>query len=704
MFLSSINVKNYRSLEQVRLHGLSRFNVLIGRNNAGKSSVFGALAHLGATLRNEPRDPSTMLTAMEWHRSLAIDLTFKPLQPEREELVSLLSDAGHGEGRREVLLDGAFAREIAFSFATSPHRPDLLHLRQTRLRGEDGRWSVIQRLEAEEQSSNPVMRFVILGPVASRYSENPLDSGLLDVERGVTHGDVPTDQYRLDPSFPQTDFHSDPATIWPYRQLAQYLDRAFFFNPFRHSAEEALPVQPTPLLERNGSNLAQVLHNFHNNQPPTFEAIERFVHAALPDVGRLHTPLVHPQHTEVSFLSPDGGYSVRLRDMGGGIEQLLMVATVLRTTDDRSTLFLEEPESHLHAGTQRFLVEQLYEGDRQIFLTTHSPTFVNLSLPRSLYQVIMANGRSTISRIDEADSLGPLLEDIGARNSDLLLSDAVLFVEGSGDRETLDVWSETLGMGFTGHNVTVLTTGGGEYAERQAPIRIEVLEGISEMARRIPHLFVLDRDQRGPEEIGALNEKLCGRVHVLRRRELENYLLVPRALLEALRAKHRHDQPVLDALASADEEEVSGLIRTSADGLYDLVLLKRIRASLAGLPGGFLPRDAIPALLPYAGSADLAAMLREDIEGRIGKHLDALEIAEVVRRANERLACEWADTERRPEIAPGEEIVAAVFRRYGSNYNKRSDTALIAGQMRVDEVDLEIEGLIRRIVGLLDQP
>ena len=43
MFLHSLAVKNYRSLEEVRLEELGYFNVLIGRNNAGKSSIFKAL-------------------------------------------------------------------------------------------------------------------------------------------------------------------------------------------------------------------------------------------------------------------------------------------------------------------------------------------------------------------------------------------------------------------------------------------------------------------------------------------------------------------------------------------------------------------------------------------------------------------------------------------------------------------------------------
>src|SRR5713101_2343513 len=96
--------------------------------------------------------------------------------------------------------------------------------------------------------------------------------------------------------------------------------------------------------------------------------------AALPDVGTLQAPRVGNM-TEVGFRAPDEKYLVRLHDMGGGVEQLVMIATVLLTTDDESTIFVEEPESHLHPGAQRFLIERLAHGIRQVFLTTHAPAF-----------------------------------------------------------------------------------------------------------------------------------------------------------------------------------------------------------------------------------------------------------------------------------------------------------------------------------------
>jgi hypothetical protein len=98
-------------------------------------------------------------------------------------------------------------------------------------------------------------------------------------------------------------------------------------------------------------------------------------------------------------------------------------------------------------------------------------------------------------------------------------------------------WSNTIGMSLEDYNITILTMGGGERARLDAPVRSDVVIGISSRAQ-IPHVFVFDRDERDEGEISAVKATLGVRVHFLERRELENYLLVPRAILAALRKKY----------------------------------------------------------------------------------------------------------------------------------------------------------------------
>src|SRR5258708_20898284 len=113
--------------------------------------------------------------------------------------------------------------------------------------------------------------------------------------------------------------------------------------------------------------------------------------------------------------------------------------------------------------------------------------------------------------------------------------------------------------------------GGGKHAERGAPIRSDLLHNISRKAT-VPHVFLLERDEGSKEEIQKLETQLNDRVHIFKARELENYLLVPHAILAALKSKYRDDQAKLEQLALITEDHVKQLITDAAKDLYGTVL------------------------------------------------------------------------------------------------------------------------------------
>ncbi len=690
MLLHTIEVKNYRSLEHVKLDNLQHFNVLIGRNNAGKSSVFLALQQLGQVLRGYSFPPE-VLTDRNPGRSLAINLTFKPSSQEREAFIDLLITAGFNSSHRVEVLQSPFFRMVQFSFRSVTGNPGIMHLRETKLFTQDGNWASIQQMTGDERTSNPQHKIVNLTTI-SKEAETALPAHVLDI--GTT-----SQLYQQNLAISQiaTDNPFDPPRAWLYNRLYQFFSSTYFFNPFRHS-EPILGVQATLALAQNGNNLAQVLHTLIANDRDTFDEIERFIHGALPDVGRLQTPLFNNSQTRVVFRVPQGEYNIPLTDMGGGIEQLLMVATVLLTTTAENTIFLEEPESHLHAGAQRYLIEKLYDGKRQVFIATHSSTFINLAKPFSLFQVLHNKGRTQINRCDPK-ALEAVLKDIDVRNSDVLFSDAVLFVEGPGDREVVTIFSEKMNMNVAERNINILPMGGGKHAERGAPIRSDLLRNISRKAT-VPHIFLLDRDERSKGEIHNLEEQLGEQVHIFQARELENYLLVPRAILAALKVKHQDDQLKVEHLARINEEQVQQLIISAINDLYGTVLIKRIQCEIGGLRDGLLPKEAVPILALHTSDPELSALILQEIKTHFEEHLAGIQLDTNIASEKEALDAVWAISENRVQLAPGEEILTEVFCKLGSEYHKPKDTIRIANEMRPNEIDDEIKDILRRVYEL----
>lgn len=252
-------------------------------------------------------------------------------------------------------------------------------------------------------------------------------------------------------------------------------------------------------------------------------------------------------------------------------------------------------------------------------------------------------------------------------------------------------------------NITILTMGGGEFADRYAPTRSDLLADISQSAP-VPHLFVLDRDQRTMEDVSRIEQRLEGCVHVLQARELENYLLKPRALREAIKQKCSSNQPMLEKLDETTDKKIEELIRHSASQLYGMVLVKRIRSELGGLKEKLLPRDTIEALATQTHRKSLWESVYKAVRNHLKPHLSKESIKNLVLEQKEILDSDWSNEDQILAIAPGEAILDAVFSKFEVQYNKSKDVERIAKQMSEEEIDDEIKQLLRRTSELATHP
>jgi predicted ATPase len=684
MLLRRVVVKNFRSIEHAEICGLTDVNTFVRRNNSGKSSVFAAVrAVRSAVLGSGETQWERALTDHDRKRSLELTLEFTLRPNDRSALLDKMNWDKVREGRRTELQNSPFAREMEFFFKADVGNPSQLHLHRVSMSAEDAQEVTIESINTNEAGhvSNPnhLMRnFEHIDP-AMFLNANVLDG-------------MPGTEARVPVSF---GAQAGSPNSWWRERLVLLLESAFFFNPFRHSQPQ-LAVTQSEMLLSDGSNLAQVLHTLNSGSRRKFAEIEKFMQAALPGIGALQTPLIGTQ-TKVAFEAVED-LLMDLHDMGGGVEQLLMTAIVLLTAPREAPVFLEEPESHLHSAAQRFLFEQLHQKGRQVFITTHSPVFINSQLPTSLFQVTFKDRRTQIREIAEDASLADVLGDIGARNSDVLLSDAVLFVEGPSDAECLVAWSHALRIGLAEHGVTVLPMGGGENADRKVPIRSEVLMGVSRRAP-VPHMFVLDRDERSEAEINSVSRSLGDRVVFLSRRELENYLLVPSAIRRALVEKLQQDPGAVEHVRKTSAEAMTTKMLAAAEALKPLVLMKRIRARLGGLPGGLLPREEVPDLLALPEGASLEDEIARRIRSRFEARLNAVQVAAVVAEERRVLDAAWSG-DAILDLAPGEEVISSIFREFSATFKKTKDAPRIARAMHEPDIPAEINEVLRRVVAL----
>jgi len=260
-----------------------------------------------------------VLTDRDQGRALELSLTFQLDERERAEFIAIVIPTVGREALRKAILDSPFLRLVGFSFKAPEGNPSLLHLSETRLLAQDNRWAAVQRIVGPVQPGLSIAHsFVQLASVGSvtASAPTPLAFEMLDLDSRSVYS-KPIAQVGLSTNLLPGELNPDRSITWLPNQLSRHLYSAFFFDPFRHSVEN-VQVYETAQLAQDGSNLPLVLHTLRSNYGARFREIERFVQAALPDVGALETPL-SASNTGIRFRSPNEAYLVPLYDMGGGV-------------------------------------------------------------------------------------------------------------------------------------------------------------------------------------------------------------------------------------------------------------------------------------------------------------------------------------------------------------------------------------------------
>jgi energy-coupling factor transporter ATP-binding protein EcfA2 len=306
-----------------------------------------------------------------------------------------------------------------------------------------------------------------------------------------------------------------------------------------------------PLYEKEAARLAlfsyRAARNFRNiwyHYPDKFDAFRTALKQTWPGMD-IEPPLVDTSHQKplLRMFCPEDRIPREIFWAGFGFQVWCQMLTHLIQSTDSALFLIDEPDIYLHSDLQRQLLGILRNMGPDILIATHS---LEIITEAETDDIVIINKRQKIAkRIHDPSQLEQVFKILGSNLNPILTQLAkarrAVFVEGK-DFQIIGRFARKLGFPKVANRsdfAIVPVEGFNPERIRNLKVGIEATLG-----GNIGALAVLDRDYRSDAEratIGLSCGAFCDQVTIHKRKEIENFLLVPTAIDRAA-ARRLEDQ------------------------------------------------------------------------------------------------------------------------------------------------------------------
>ncbi len=368
MIIEEIRIQNFKALEDIHLKNLPPLSVFVGKNGTGKTTLFRVFAFLQECLTSNIKvalqreggllgfkEVITRGKNVELD-SILIEIKFKLKIAERERLVTYQLEVAQIKGkpivRREILRYKRGRHGSPFHFI------DFKNGSGTAVSNEEDFNRPDEELDREEQtlSSPDILAIKGLGQF---------------------------DRFKAAKAFRQLieNWHISDIHINAARGAKQ--------------PEEGLHVST------HGDNLPSVALRLYDEHREIFDDVCRKMEARVPGVKQIEAKPMDNGALVIRYR--DGAFTEPFLDQNVSDGTIKMFAYLLLLHDPRphKVLCVEEPENQLYPELMELLAEEFQgyaQRGGQVFISTHSPDFLNAISANSIYVLEKKDGVTKIYR------------------------------------------------------------------------------------------------------------------------------------------------------------------------------------------------------------------------------------------------------------------------------------------------------------------
>lgn len=370
MKIESIKIKNFKAFKNAEMRDIPRFCVIVGANGSGKTTLFNVFGFLKDALTTDvntafnKRGGFNEVISRGCEGNIEFEIKFRAKNTfENNPIITYSLSITQENGK--AIVSKELLKYRRGSGGAPWHFLEFSNGKGYAVTNELDDTTDINKLNREEQSLKSSNILAIKG--LAQFEKFPAVIALSELIDNWHVSDIHVNEAR---NIQQTDYAEHLSTL--------------------------------------GENLSNVIDYLHNNHKETLDHIIKTLKKRIPGISKVEAQTIETGQVLLKIQDESFDKPFLVRYISDGTIKMLAYLVLLHDPKPYPLLCVEEPENQLYPH----LLEELAEEFRayanrgeQVFVSTHSPDFLNAIEVTEVFLLVKEKGYTTIKRASENEQI-----------------------------------------------------------------------------------------------------------------------------------------------------------------------------------------------------------------------------------------------------------------------------------------------------------